>query len=463
MLAPLFLLFVASSSADESIVLVGDLGSAQGILNPLAREFRGLPYAQPPVGALRWNAPARVQSWGTSVFPAINDGPGCLQLCHEPPAACPTIIQEDCLYLNVFTPREPFAKPVPVFVWIHGGNFKDSSGGGVLYNGSELSARQGVVVVSLNYRLGLQGFLFSNKTAEGGGITGNFGLLDQREALRFVQRYIGAFGGDPTRVTLGGQSAGAMSTAVHLISPESAGLYHGAVMLSEPFALPFRTPDSALDMAAVVLAASNCSFATGMRGLPSPAACMRSLTAPELLAVQQKTLYAIAADYRELLQIFMPLCPTTGTPEVPNWPLYSFQGRVGALPVADVPIFLGTTSQEGMLFIYAGFNTTIPPIEYAALMEVIFGPLKGLEVLSHYPLPKTAVDARPTAAVVTTTAIFKCAVRNASLSLSGMPTRKSPIFAYEFSREYESPIISPPLTISLSLYLTHTSTHHNHR
>jgi para-nitrobenzyl esterase len=424
------LLLVASSLADESIVNT-PLGAVQGVLTPLAREFHGLPYASPPVGALRWAAPTPPAPWAPSLRPATADGPGCMQECLEPSAACPLSVGEDCLYLNVYTPRARAIPPagLPVLVWIHGGNFRDGFGGGPLYNGSVL-AQQGMIVVTINYRLGVFGWLLTNATSDGGGITGNFGFQDQRAALAFVRDNIAPFGGDPSRVTLMGQSAGAMSTASHLVSPASRGLFHGAVLLSEPFALPFRTVATALDMGAVVLGHANCSAASGMQGFGSPAACMRAQPAAALLAAQLKSYPDPNADWAELLQIFMPMCPTVGTADVPNWPLDSFQGRAGAAPVLDVPIMMGTTSQEGVLFIYSGFGKNVSVLEFELLIEVMLGDAAAKGVAKQYPIPTPQpMDTRPIASVVTTASIFKCANRNVSRVLAASAGRTAPIFA----------------------------------
>ena len=428
------LLLLSSCLGDESLVTT-PLGAVQGVLNPSSREFHALPYAAPPTGALRWAAPAPVAPWAPSVLNATVDGPGCVQVCLEPSAACPMVTQEDCLYLNVYTPRAAAIPPagLPVLVWIHGGNFRDGFGGGSLYNGSVL-AQQGMIVVTINYRLGVMGWLFTNATADNGGITGNFGFLDQRAALTFVRDNIAPFGGDPKRVTLMGQSAGAMSTASHLISPGSAGLFTAAVLLSEPFALPFRTVATALDMGSVVLGHANCSFASGMQGFASPAACMRAQPADALLAAQVKSYPDPNADWAELLQIFMPLCPTVGTPELGNWPLDSFQGRAGAAPVLDVPIMMGTVSQEGTLFIYSGFGSNVSVAEYQLLIEVMLGDAAAKGVARQYPIPSPEpLDARPLASIVTTASIFKCTNRNASQLLAASAGRRSPIFVYEFS------------------------------
>lgn len=429
------------AGTDESVV-VTPLGILQGIVNPIAREFRGVPFATPPVGALRWKSPLPAVPWN-GTRDATADGPGCIQHCGEPAPACPATISEDCLQLNVFTPRlADVTAPLPVLVFWHGGNFRDGFEGGPLYNGSELAANERLVVISATYRLGLLGFLAANVSDAGASvstspddITGNYGLQDQRQALRWVQDNIAAFGGDPTRVTISGQSAGAMSVASHLISPASQGLFTAAVMLSEPFALPFRNVPQALEIAAAVLDLANCSVAAGMRGFGTPAACMRSLSVDTLVAVQIAAMSDIAADLSELLQVFMPFPPTYGPGlDVPNWPLYSFQGRPGAAPVADVPIMAGTTSQEGVLFIFSGFKGNMSTTLYDLLLPVTFGLDAGAAIGQQYPVPAPApADLRPLASNVTTAGIFKCPTRNATAMLSALPGRTAPVFTYEYS------------------------------
>lgn len=131
------LLLLASSYGkgdDESIVDIPQLGKIQGLVNPLAREFRGIPYAAPPV---RWQPPSYVSAWAPKVWDGTQDGAGCIQSCHEPPHACPVTTSEDCLFLNIFTPRQTVLNAtglLPVLIFIHGGNFKDGFGGGDLYN-----------------------------------------------------------------------------------------------------------------------------------------------------------------------------------------------------------------------------------------------------------------------------------------------------------------------------------------
>lgn len=217
-----------------------DTGRIEGVETGGVRAFLGLPYAQPPVGDLRWRAPRPAAAW-TGVRPATAFAPACPQRGVSMPGEPPPATSEDCLYLNVWTPTKPAAKPRPVIVWIHGGGWTNGATSLPLYAGDAL-AKQGVVVVSIAYRLGALGFLAHPAlSAEDGGSSGDYGLMDQVAALRWVQRNIGAFGGDPANITIAGQSAGAMSVSLLLAAPEAKGLFHRAIAQSggvfEPLAL----------------------------------------------------------------------------------------------------------------------------------------------------------------------------------------------------------------------------------
>ena len=185
--------------------------------------FQGLPYAAPPVGALRWQPPQPAPA-GPGTRNATLVGNACVQkrgLSLEG-GGDPGPMGEDCLSLNVFTPRADAGARLPVLVWLHGGALIFGAGGLPLYDGSAL-ARRGVVVVTVNYRLGPLGF-FAHPALQGPDVAApmNFGLLDQIAALRWIQQNIGAFGGDPARVTLFGQSAGAQSVLALMASPLAA-------------------------------------------------------------------------------------------------------------------------------------------------------------------------------------------------------------------------------------------------
>ncbi len=197
--------------------------------------FRGIPFATPPVEKLRWMPPAPVKPW-SGVRPAEKFGPISLQpvmqmsFTGREPENEPQ--DEDCLYLNVFSPGLDDERR-PVMVWIHGGGYSMGSGSSRMHPGETLPNRGGVVFVSINYRLGVLGFL-NLKEVTGGKIpaTGNEGLLDQIAAIRWVRDNIAAFGGDPDNITIFGESAGAMSIGGLLAMPASKGLYQKAILQS---------------------------------------------------------------------------------------------------------------------------------------------------------------------------------------------------------------------------------------
>lgn len=234
----------------EPIVVV-EQGTLRGVDDGDVTVFRGVPFASPPVGDLRWREPRPAQPW-SGVRQADRFAPACMQTGASMPGEPPPSMSEDCLYLNVWVPDTAETPgPLPVMVWIHGGGFSNGAASFRLYDGTNL-ARRGVIVVSIAYRVGPFGFLaHSDLTAESPhGTSGNYGLMDQVAALRWIQDNIGAFGGDPGRVTLFGQSAGAISIAALMASPLTQGLFHGAIGQSGGLFVPIQlAPDWFLENA----------------------------------------------------------------------------------------------------------------------------------------------------------------------------------------------------------------------
>jgi para-nitrobenzyl esterase len=221
--APLAAHALAKTISVESGALTGDTSGS-------VWAYKGIPYAAPPVGGLRWRAPQRAARW-QGVRSAVAFGAACSQ---DPKlGGNPRPQSEDCLYLNVWTPPDPPRGSLPVMVWIHGGGFVAGAGFQNLYDGTNF-ARDGVVLVTINYRLNAMGF-FSHPALHGGG---NFGLMDQIAALQWVQRNIAAFGGDPHRVTVFGESAGGDSV-LFLLTANTAALFQQAIVQSGP---GYRSP-----------------------------------------------------------------------------------------------------------------------------------------------------------------------------------------------------------------------------
>ncbi|CAK6972602.1 Hypothetical predicted protein [Scomber scombrus] len=260
--------------------------------------YLGVPFAKPPVGpALRLAAPQPVEGW-EGVRDATQQPPMCIQnkqflidlLDHlGGMLAVVPDISEDCLYLNIYTPatRAHDAK-LPVMVWIHGGGF--GIGSASMYDGSALAAYQDVVVVLIQYRLGLLGFLSTGDEH----ISGNFGLLDQVQALRWIQQHIHNFGGDPTSVTVFGESAGGVSVSLMLLSPLSDGLFHQAIAESGTAAMDMIIINDPLPITQVVANASGCSI----ESTEKIADCMRNLNIDTIMTIVQdvKLRFTVTVD-----------------------------------------------------------------------------------------------------------------------------------------------------------------------
>lgn len=220
-------LIAASTWAQPAVI---ESGAIDGVTTTDALTvYKGVPFAAPPVGALRWREPQPVVPW-QGLRKATSFAPACMQTGVSMPGEQPPATSEDCLYLNIWTPAKTADERLPVMVWIYGGGYMNGSASMPLYWGDKL-AQRGVVVVTLAYRLGPLGFLAHPElTAESAKkSSGNYGLLDQIAALEWIQRNIAAFGGDRGRVTIAGQSAGAMSVSLLMASPRAKGLFHRAI------------------------------------------------------------------------------------------------------------------------------------------------------------------------------------------------------------------------------------------
>jgi para-nitrobenzyl esterase len=228
--SPFWLLGLAfcGGAALAAPVLI-DSGSLQGVRVKGVTVYKGIPYAAPPLGELRWREPQPPKSW-SGVRTADRFAPACMQTGVSMPGEKPPAVSEDCLYLNIWTAATRANERLPVIVWIHGGGYVNGSASMPLYWGDRL-AREGVIVVSIAYRLGPLGFLaLPELTSESPHhSSGNYGLLDQITALKWVKRNIAAFGGDPESVTIAGQSSGSISVSILMASPLAKGLFQRAI------------------------------------------------------------------------------------------------------------------------------------------------------------------------------------------------------------------------------------------
>ncbi len=229
-------------------------GWLQGYTSGRLKIFKGIPYAAPPVGELRFRQPADPGSWrgvrkatqyGAAAVQQVSEMPEMPANVHGvPQMLAPSQYEEDCLYLNVWTPAETAGAKLPVFIWIHGGGMVAGSGCEVVCDGEGFAKRRDIVVVTINYRLGLLGFFaHPDLTEEAGGTSGNYALYDMRKACLWVKENIAAFGGDPERITVAGQSGGAAGTGVLLASPLMKGVIQRVSIESGPIYWGFMQPE----------------------------------------------------------------------------------------------------------------------------------------------------------------------------------------------------------------------------
>jgi para-nitrobenzyl esterase len=351
-------------------IVMTDLGDVRGEVAGDLVVFRGIPYAAPPVGALRFKRPAPHPGFG-DVYDATTFGPRCPQ-----PMSGATVGEEDCLHLNVWAPTA--SGPRPVMVFIHGGGYLTGSSTTALYDGTDLALTGDVVVVTLNYRLGLLGYLASEDLAaeEADGSTGNFGTWDQIAALEWVQRNIAAFGGDPDDVTVFGESAGAISVCTILGAPAADGLYDSAIIESGGGCNGFEDPRVSLfgdatmiDRHAVRIAELGCG------GLSDVPACLRGLTVDQIVG---NTALLDELTTTRTLATSVPFAPSRDGVLMDEDPY----DRVAGGRAPDVPILIGTNADESFLFTVT--TAVLTARQYENRVRDVLGE-DADEVLAVYP------------------------------------------------------------------------------
>ncbi len=401
------------ASSGASPIVRSDGGLVRGADAAGVRSFLGLPYAAPPTGNLRWRPPQPAAAW-SGVRDATKFGPSCPQSTVGNPFLPPGPISEDCLYLNVYTPASHSSGGGgrPVLVWIHGGGLVQD--GARNYDGTKLAA-DGAVVVTINYRLGALGFLAHPALASRpGGAAGNYGLMDQQAALRWVQRNIAHFGGDPRNVTIAGQSAGGLSVLAQMVSPGARGLFQRAIVQSGTFALnqqPLATAEAAGE-----------TFATAAGCPDQSAACLRN------------------APVSDLVSNFGVEIPGVVDGSVLTQPIGTALARG---QFARVPVINGITHDEELLFV-AGLGITVSqgtniplagdpkdPANYQANIAQALGvsAARAAAVAAEYPL----------SAYPSPVAAFSLLVSDASFACPALQVdrwtaaRGGPTYAYQFN------------------------------
>lgn len=338
----------AAEAAPRAVTSQGEVAGVQ--VDDIA-VFRGLPFAAPPVGALRWREPQPAARWA-GVRQATVPGSACPQkrgLSLEG-GGDPGELSEDCLYLNVWAPRAEPGQRRSVMVWLHGGALIFGAGSLPLYDGAAL-ARQGVIVVTVNYRMGPLGYFVhpALERAAPGGAT-NFGLFDQIAALQWVQKNIAAFGGDPQQVTVFGQSAGAQSVLALMASPKARGLFQRAIAQS-PYGIPSHTRAQARATGIRV------ADAVGLRGANATVEQLRAVSAEQLAALEGQNL---------------SLAPSliVGDAAMPRTILAAFQAK----RQVAVPLIIGSNSNETSVALAFGLDPAAL-VKKLGKARILVGPL----------------------------------------------------------------------------------------
>ena len=340
-----------------------DGGIVEGMVKDGIASFKGIPFAAPPVGDLRWRPPAPVVSW-QGVRQADKFVPGCVQEASWASVVGKSEVafSEDCLYLNVWSPAKSLKERLPVMVWIYGGGFVSGFTSLPLYDGENL-AKKGVVVVSIAYRVGPLGFLAHRdlSTESGGHGSGNYGLLDQIAALGWINRNIGAFGGAPNRVTIFGESAGGISVSMLAAAPLAKGLFQGVICESGGSFAPARVDDEGGENVLQLATAER-------RG----AETLKSLGVQTIAEARKLSAQAVSAAGGGILDRFWPVLDGYVIVD-DQYKLY----RAGKYN--DTPVLVGSNSDEGFVWLH---STT--PEEYTAFINKKFSPF-ARPILAMYP------------------------------------------------------------------------------
>ncbi len=412
-------------------------GIVQGLISNGVAEFLGVPYAEPPIGNLRWKPPKNKAAW-SGVLKTQAYAPISALITTLGVFSGPANNNEDCLYLNVFTPNlDPSAK-LPVVVWIHGGGNVDGETPG--YDGAKMASDGKTVVVSMEYRLNLMGFLAHPALDDEGHPFANYGILDQQAVLKWVKRNIAKFGGDKNNVTLGGQSAGALDTGINMISPLAAGLFHRGLCESFCPVFALATKASAETIGVSFSVAAGCGSGTG-----SPTAkCMRNLTSAQVEALA-------GTESAQSPYISSTAFGIVDGQIIPDQPLKLFaNGQFNHMPLMNGNVEDEQNFSLAITEYYSGTPRTPPTAaQYLTYVKTTYAPPAypagtAAKVLARYPLaayasPQLAWDRLGTDPGL-------CSERR----LYKVLAPQIPVYAYEFD-DQTAPFFFPKMPGFISL------------
>jgi para-nitrobenzyl esterase len=419
-------------------------GPVQATVRGDMRAYFGIPFAAPPVGDLRWRAPAPAAPWATPIA-RTKSAAACLQTGPESPFRTKGD-SEDCLYLDVHTPTG--IGPFPVMVWIHGGAF--TTGDASTYSDPSPMVSRGVIVVAIHYRLGAMGFLAHPALRDGGGSAGNYGMMDQQAALRWVRDNIAAFGGDPKNVTIFGESAGGFSVLTHLGSPLSKGLFDKAIIQSGAYGVAGQLTQAQMEAKSATALAKALASPEAGAACAGPAPTAECLRAVPSSLVRKELMNPFAASVGNLV-------PSIDGKVLPQ----TIQAAFAAGANNKVPVINGSNEDENLLFIALGemgarFSAKPPnfnPADRSFLMSAEAYP-KAAEGLAgqagvsaadltdkYYPLARFGSDPalQPSLAsgAAGTDSTFSCNGANVSARIAA---QGAPIWMYEFRDQTALPL-----------------------
>ena len=421
LLFSLFLVLISLNSvqaeAIKDIVRV-ESGKLKGYESPRAPGvliFKGVPYAAPPVGDLRWKDPQPLKPWD-----GVRQAAEASAWCPQPKSIASRQIgelDEDCLYLNVYTTAKDTTANYPVMFWIHGGGHTTGSGMSLFYSGARL-ADKGVVVVTINYRLGPFGFLahplLSKESAN--NASGNFGFLDEIAALQWVKHNIKAFGGDPDRVTIFGESAGAASVARLMVSPMARGLFHRAISQSGgPFGRNRHIREDRNNQESAESIGVKVQELLGCEKDKEPLKCMRSKSHEEILEATKPAQGLYGRGLR-----FGPIVDGWVIPEDPG--LLWYKGEI-----AKVPFMVGANADEGTIFLQ---QLPIQDITAYERFVRLIGREQTPELLELFPA-KNEPEIKPALNKLTAVVAFIAPARG----MARLASKQQPhVYQYHFTR-----------------------------
>jgi para-nitrobenzyl esterase len=423
-LASLSLLGAAPAAGHSALDVVTAQGPLSGVVSDDLQSWLGVPFAAPPIGPLRWQPPQPMKPWA-SIRKANTVASSCAQNA-DLGVFARAGGSEDCLYLNVYRSASATQKgqKLPVFVWIHGGAMQ--VGQGADYDPAKMALRGKAVVVTLNYRLGVFGYFAQKVLDSEGHPSANYGLLDQQAALRWIKQNIAAFGGDPTNVTIAGESSGGNSVMLQIASPLAAGTFQHAIAMSGAGVMA-RHPAFGAPRPLAVAQALGDSLAKEVGCAQDTAACLRALPTKRLLDTQ--------ANY------ILNEAIVDGT-VVPMHPSDAYRtGRINHVTLVN-----GSTHDEARFFVALpelASGKAMTAADYTVWLDRQYGAELASKVAREYPL--TRYDSASEAfAAAATDSMFACT----GLALDRALADKIPVYAYEFN-DATAPTYVGPTTFPL--------------